>query len=57
MRAHASEGSAFVNACVDGTPVPATIRDGVNALAQAEAADRSRAEQRPVAVTTEMTGA
>ena len=57
MRAHASKGSAFVNACVDGTPVPATIRDGVNALAQAEAADRSRAEQRPVAVTSEMTGA
>ena len=57
MRAYAVEWSAFVDAVVDGAPVPATIQDGVNALALAEAANRSLAESRPVALTTEMTGA
>lgn len=56
MRAYGIEWSAFVDACVDGKPVPATIQDGVNALALAEAANRSRAEGRPVEVTTDMTG-
>ncbi|RLQ85208.1 inositol 2-dehydrogenase [Notoacmeibacter ruber] len=57
MRAYAVEWSAFVDACVDGKAVPATIQDGVNALALAEAANRSLAEGRPVTVTPEMTGA
>ncbi|MSU90728.1 inositol 2-dehydrogenase [Rhodobacteraceae bacterium 2CG4] len=57
MRAYAIEWSAFVDACVDGTPVPATVQDGVNALALAEAANRSVAEGRPVKLTPVMTGA
>lgn len=57
MRAYAIEWSAFVDACVDGKAVPATIQDGVNALALAEAAARSLAEGRPVEVTSDMTGA
>ena len=57
MRAYSIEWSAFVDACVDGRPVPATVQDGVNALALAEAANRSLAEGRPVSVTPEMTGA
>lgn len=57
MRAYAIEWSAFVDACVDGKGVPATIQDGVNALALAEAANRSLAEGRPVEVTSQMTGA
>lgn len=57
MRAYAIEWSAFVDACVDGKPVPATIQDGVNALALAEAANRSFAEGRPVEITPELTGA
>ena len=57
MRAYAIEWSAFVDACVDGKPVPATIQDGINALALAEAANRSFAEGRPIDITTNMTGA
>lgn len=56
MRAYSIEWSAFVDACVDGTAVPATVQDGVNALAMAEAANRSLAEGRPVALTSDMTG-
>ena len=52
MRAYAIEWSAFVDAVVDGRPVPATVADGVNALVLAEAANRSLAEGRPVAVAT-----
>ena len=54
MRAYAIEWSAFVDAVVDGAPVPATIEDGVNALALAEAANRSLAEGRPVDVADVM---
>ena len=57
MRAYAIEWSAFVDACVDGKPVPATIQDGVNALALAEAANRSHAEGRAIEITSDMTGA
>jgi len=57
MRAYAIEWSAFVDAVTEGTQVPATVQDGVNALALAEAANRSLAEGRPVSVTPEMTGA
>ncbi|QHQ35379.1 inositol 2-dehydrogenase [Algicella marina] len=56
MRAYAIEWSAFVDACVDGKNVPATIQDGVNALALAEAANRSRVEGRPVELNSIMTG-
>jgi myo-inositol 2-dehydrogenase/D-chiro-inositol 1-dehydrogenase len=56
MRAYAIEWSAFVGSVIDGASVPATVQDGVNALALAEAANRSRAEGRPVAVTPDMTG-
>ena len=56
MRAYTVEWGAFVDAVVDGRPVPATVQDGVNALALAEAANRSLAERRPVAVTPDMTG-
>jgi len=56
MQAFGIEWSAFVDACLDGTPVPASIQDGVNALALAEAANRSLAEGRTVDVTAEMTG-
>ena len=56
MRAYSIEWSAFVDACVEGTAIPATVQDGVNALAMAEAANRSLAEGRPVALTSDMTG-
>lgn len=56
MRAYAVEWSAFVGACLDGGPVPATARDGINALAMAEAANRSLAEGRPVALASVMAG-
>ncbi len=56
MRAFQIEWSAFVDACVNGTPIPATIQDGVNALVLAEAANQSLAEGQPVRITTELTG-
>ncbi|MCB5203963.1 inositol 2-dehydrogenase [Neorhizobium sp. T786] len=48
MRAYASEWDAFVSAILDGTPMPITLRDGVAALALAEAATQSRNSGRPV---------
>ncbi|MBY6042863.1 inositol 2-dehydrogenase [Phaeobacter italicus] len=57
MRAYGIEWSAFVDAVVDGKPVPAGIQDGVNALALAEAANQSLQSGRPVDVTAELTGA
>ncbi|RFC63479.1 inositol 2-dehydrogenase [Fulvimarina endophytica] len=48
MRAYGTEWSAFVDAVVDGKPVPASVEDGVNALALAEAANRSLKERRSV---------
>lgn len=50
MTAYSVEWSAFVDACLEGTPVPASIQDGINALALAEAANMSLAEGRPVEV-------
>ena len=41
MPAFEAEWSAFVDAVLDGTPLPLTIEDGVAALAIAEAATRS----------------
>ncbi|MFW8595270.1 inositol 2-dehydrogenase [Cribrihabitans neustonicus] len=57
MRAYAVEWSAFVDAVAEGKPVPASIQDGVNALALAEAANRSLSEGRPVEITSDLTGA
>ncbi|MEO0916058.1 MAG: inositol 2-dehydrogenase [Pseudomonadota bacterium] len=57
FQAYQVEWSAFVEACIDGTPVPATVQDGINALALAEAANISFAEKRTVDITPEMTGA
>ena len=51
MRAYEAEWSAFVDAVLDGSPVPATVADGVNALMLAEAANRSLAERRSVALS------
>lgn len=55
-RAYAIEWAAFVDACLDGKPVPATVEDGVNALALAEAASLSLREGRPVSVAAAMKG-
>ena len=41
MRAYSAEWSGFVEAVTNGTPMPVTLDDGVNALAVAEAATRS----------------
>ena len=56
MRAYGIEWAAFVDACLTGGGVPATVQDGVNALALAEAANRSLAEGRPVTITPDLTG-
>ena len=56
MRAYEIEWSAFVDAVIDGTRVPATVQDGVNALALAEAANVSLTEGRPVEITPELIG-
>jgi myo-inositol 2-dehydrogenase/D-chiro-inositol 1-dehydrogenase len=41
MRAYAAEWDAFVNAVLDGATIPVTLKDGVAALAMAEAATQS----------------
>lgn len=56
MRAYGIEWAAFVDAMVEGKPVPATVQDGVAALAMAEAANRSLAEARPIALADVMGG-
>lgn len=48
MTAYKVEWDAFVNAVLDSHPIPATLDDGIAALAMAEAATRSAAENRPV---------
>ncbi|MER0238005.1 inositol 2-dehydrogenase [Fulvimarina sp. MAC8] len=48
MRAYGIEWARFVDAVVDGKPVPATVEDGVNALLLAEAANVSLKEGRSV---------
>ncbi|XUY28598.1 inositol 2-dehydrogenase [Agrobacterium sp. rho-8.1] len=50
MRAYAAEWDAFVSAILDGASVPVTLRDGVAALALAEAATQSARSGQPVAV-------
>lgn len=47
MRAYEIEWNAFVEALENGTEMPATLRDGVAALACAEAATRSQATGQP----------
>lgn len=51
MPAYRIEWDAFVTAVTNGTPFPATLADGVTALAMAEAATRSRALGAPVALS------
>ena len=41
MRAYSAEWAAFVEAVAQGSDVPVTLAQGVNALAVAEAATRS----------------
>lgn len=57
MRAYSIEWSAFVDAVVEGKPVPASIEDGVNALALAEAANLSLAQKRTVDLAEVLPGA
>jgi myo-inositol 2-dehydrogenase / D-chiro-inositol 1-dehydrogenase len=51
MRAYASEWDAFVAAILDGAAIPVTLKDGVAALALAEAATASVKSGQPVALT------
>lgn len=56
MRAYQIEWTAFVDAIKEGGAMPVTLRDGVAALACAEAAAKSLASGEGVAVTAEMLG-
>ncbi|WP_376871002.1 inositol 2-dehydrogenase [Albirhodobacter sp. R86504] len=56
MRAYEIEWGAFLDALIADAPMPATVQDGVNALALAEAANISLREGRPVTITAELTG-
>ncbi|MGE7370434.1 inositol 2-dehydrogenase [Neorhizobium sp. NPDC001467] len=51
MRAYAAEWDAFVAAILDGAAIPVTLKDGVAALALAEAATASVKSGQPVALT------
>lgn len=48
MKAYQTEWAAFLDAVLGGTTPPATVQDGVNALALAEAANISLRDGRPV---------
>lgn len=54
--AYAIEWAAFADAVAEQGPVPASVQDGVNALALAEAAQRSFETGAPVTLTPDMTG-
>lgn len=54
MRAYEEEMRQFVEAVVNGAPLPTTVTDGVNALALAEAANISLRDGRTVAMTEVM---
>ena len=56
MTAYGIEWTAFVDAVVEGKSVPATVQDGVNALALAEAANISLRSGQPVAIEAALTG-
>ncbi len=49
-RAYVIEWQAFVDSALHGAPVPATLQDGITALALADAAHRSSETGQPVAV-------
>lgn len=51
MRAYAAEWDAFVATVLDGAAIPVTLKDGVAALALAEAATASVKSGQPVALT------
>lgn len=57
MRAYEDEWTAFVEALTSGIDMPVTLREGVAALACAEAATRSAQTGETVAVTPAMLGA
>ncbi|RJL04108.1 inositol 2-dehydrogenase [Paracoccus siganidrum] len=57
MRAYEDEWTAFVEALASGADMPVTLREGVAALACAEAATRSARTGETVAVTPAMLGA
>lgn len=50
MPAYGAEWDAFVTAILDKTPLPVTLKDGINALAMAEAATQSYASGLPVKI-------
>lgn len=56
MRAYQDEWTAFVDAVQGGTTMPVTLREGVAALACAEAATRSMQTGQTVAITPDMLG-
>ncbi|WAJ28395.1 inositol 2-dehydrogenase [Antarcticirhabdus aurantiaca] len=57
MRAYEAEWTAFVASLASGGTVPVTLRDGIAALALAEAATQSAKSGEAVAVTPQMLGA
>ncbi|WP_434660960.1 inositol 2-dehydrogenase [Paraburkholderia sp. A3BS-1L] len=57
MRAYEAEWSAFVHAVENEAPMPVTLRDGIVALACAEAAARSANTGKTVAITPDMLSA
>jgi myo-inositol 2-dehydrogenase/D-chiro-inositol 1-dehydrogenase len=56
MRAYEAEWSQFVESLIEGGDLPTTVQDGVNALAVAEAANRSYQSRETVALTANMLG-
>lgn len=50
MPAYSAEWDSFVKAVTNGTPMPVSLEDGVNALAMAEAATLSAKEGKPVRI-------
>ncbi|TJZ91273.1 inositol 2-dehydrogenase [Paracoccus gahaiensis] len=56
MRAYEDEWAAFLTAVTTGAPMPVTLREGVAALACAEAATRSLHGGASVAITPDMLG-
>ncbi|WP_411837877.1 inositol 2-dehydrogenase [Paracoccus sp. ME4] len=56
MRAYEIEWAAFLKGVTEGTAMPVTLREGVAALACAEAATRSLAQGTTVAITPDMLG-
>jgi len=55
-RAYEQEWAAFVDAVKEGSDLPVTLEDGINALVVAEAAAKSAREGRSVDVKTEILG-